>query len=159
LGSEPHQLGLGVDQGQHLHAKRALQGRVLVELVDHLARLRAALELDHHADPAPIGFVTQVRDRVDPILAHKLGDALDQRGFVDHVRQLGDHDPLPGGVHVLDVGDAAHDHAPFAFAIGGLDSVAADDDAAGRKVWPLVGKSGPWMNCINSSTPTSSTVS
>ncbi len=67
-----------VDERDHVHAERALHRRVLVELVQHDLGDRVALELDHQAHPALVGLVAQVGDLGDPLVAHEVGDLLDQ---------------------------------------------------------------------------------
>ena len=79
---------------QHDDAERRLQRRVLVEVVeDDLGHL-AALQLDDDPHAVAIGLVAQVRDAFDRLLAHQLGDLLDQPRLVDLVRNLGDDDRL-----------------------------------------------------------------
>ncbi len=54
-----------LDQSQHVDAERLLQGRVLEEVVQHLHRLRVALQLDDHAHAGPVGLVAKVADPVE----------------------------------------------------------------------------------------------
>ena len=66
------------DDRQHDDAEAALQRRVLVEIVqDDLADL-AALQVDDDAHAVAIGLVADVGDAFDRLLAHQLGDPLDQ---------------------------------------------------------------------------------
>ena len=51
-----------------------LHARVLVERVEHLARLAGAAQLDDDAHAVAVGLVAQVADAVDSC-AHQLGDA------------------------------------------------------------------------------------
>ena len=88
------QARLAIHQRQQLHAKGGLQRGVFVQLVEHLVRLRAALQLDDDAHPAPVGFIAQVGDIVQPPFARQLGDALDQAGLVELVGDLGDDDAV-----------------------------------------------------------------
>ena len=73
-------------------------------------------------------------DAVDVLLAHQLGDALEQARLVHLVRQLGDDDGLAALVVFLDVGARAHDRRPRPVAIGGGDLLRAVDDAGGREI-------------------------
>ena len=134
---QPEQFRLAADEGQHLHAEGALQRSVLVELVEHLLGLRAALELDDDRDAAPVGLVAQVGDGVKAPVAHEFGDALDEGGLVHLIGQFGDDDAVPVAAHFLDVRHPAHDHAPLALAVGRLDPFHPHDDAAGREVRPF----------------------
>ena len=92
---------LPVHQRQHVDEEGGLHGGVFVEVVEHLARLRFALQLDDDAHALAVGLVAQVADAVDLLVLDQLGDALDQGGLVDLVGQLGDDDLLAlraGGV-------------------------------------------------------------
>ena len=52
--------------------------RVLVQLVQHHARDRVALQLDDDAHAVAVGLVAQVADALELLVAHQLGDVLDQ---------------------------------------------------------------------------------
>ena len=52
----------------------------------------AALQIDDDAHAVAIRLVADVGDALDRLLAHELGDALDQPRLVDLVRDLGDDD-------------------------------------------------------------------
>ena len=54
----------------------------------------AALELDDDAHAVAVGLVAQVGDALDPLVAHQVGDLLDQLRLVDLVGDLGDDDRL-----------------------------------------------------------------
>ena len=128
-------------------------GGVLIELVEHLLGLGAALQLDDDAHAAPVGFIAQVRDVSRSFFAHQVGDTFDQGGFIHLVgiSVMTMRYRLPA--HLLDMGHAAQDDA----ALGRwrrrrrMPSVPT--------MIPPVGKSGPGMNFINSSIGTSSIVS
>ena len=64
-----------------------LQRREAVELVQHHVGHGVALELDHDAIAVAVGFVAQVGDALDLLLAHQLGDALDHRRLVHLIRE------------------------------------------------------------------------
>ena len=66
------------DDGQHDDPEAALQRRVLVEVVEDDVADLAALQVDDDAHAVAIGFVADVRDAFDRLLAHQVGDALDQ---------------------------------------------------------------------------------
>ncbi len=71
-----------------------------------------------------------------PIL-HQIGNALDHRGLVHLVRNLGDDDALALRLVVdLDLGLRAHDDAPAAREVRVMNPLAPIDDAAGRKIGP-----------------------
>ncbi len=91
LGHQLPRVRIG-DQREHDHAKRALHGRVLVQLVEHHTRNGIALELHHHPHAVTIGLVTQRADAGELLFAHQLGDVLHELGLVHLVRQFGDDD-------------------------------------------------------------------
>ena len=79
---------LAVHHGQEDHGEAFLHLRVLVELVQDDLRFGAALQLDDDAHAVAIGFVANVGDVVDDFVVHQVGDALDELGFVDLVRNF-----------------------------------------------------------------------
>ena len=96
----------------------------------------AALELDDHAHAVLVGLVAQLGDAVDFLVAHQLGDALEQARLVHLVRQLGDDDGLAPAdlVDVFEMRARADRQAAAAGAIGGGDFGRAVDDAGGREI-------------------------
>ena len=60
---------------------------VLVEIVEDDVADLAALQVDDDAHAVAIGFVADVGDAFDRLLAHQFGDALDQPRLVDLVRE------------------------------------------------------------------------
>ena len=135
-----HELGrvrIGHER-QHDDAERRLHHRVLVELVEHDARNRIALELDDDAHAVAIGLVPQVADALELLVAHQLGDVLDQLRLVDLVGELGDDDlRLVRGLLLLDHRARAHHDAAASRLLIILDARAAVDVAAGREVGTL----------------------
>src|SRR5574341_1193371 len=136
-GLERQDARLAIDQGQHLHAERALQGRVFEKLVEHFARLRPALEFDHDGHAAPVGLVAQVGDHVNPVFAHQFGDTLDDGGLVDLEGNFGDDDAVTVAGHWLDGGACPHHDPPLAGGVGVDDPLTAHDDAASREIRSL----------------------
>jgi hypothetical protein len=129
------QFGLAAHQGHHVHAKGVLQLGLLVEVVQHHLGQFATLELDHHAHAGLVALVLDVADALDLLVVHQLGDALQQRLFVDLVGQLIDDDGLALAlVDVLEVALGAHDDAATAGAVAVLHALHAVDDACGREV-------------------------
>ena len=84
-----------VDDGQHDDAEGLLQLGVLVEVVEHDLGDLAALQLDDDAHAVAVALVADVGDAFDRLLAHQLGDPLDQLRLVHLVGDLGDDDLLP----------------------------------------------------------------
>ena len=80
----------------------------------------AALELDHDPDALAVGLVAQVGDALDRLLAHQLGDPLDQPRLVHLVRDLGDDDRLAVALRwVSMLGARAHLDDAAAGGVGG----------------------------------------
>ena len=72
------------------------------------------------------------------LVAHQLGDLLDQRRLVDLVGDLGDDDALAVALlGLLDAGAAAHRDAAAAGRVRRADAGGAADDAARREVGAL----------------------
>ena len=130
-------LGLTVEHGQEDHGEALLHLRVLVELVEHDLRLRAALELDDDAHAVAIALVANVADFIDDFFGDKLGDALDELGLVDLVWDLGDDDRqfFLGDIFSGHLG--AHHEAAAAGLVGVDDAALAVEESAGREIGPL----------------------
>ena len=134
---EVHQLRLAVQQRDHVDAEHGLHRRLLVEVVEDDVRDLAALQLDHDAHAVLVGLVAQLRDALDQLAAHQVGDALEQPRLVHLVRQLGDDDRLAAvRVDLLDLGLRPHDDAAAAGRVGVVDLARAVDDAGGREIGP-----------------------
>ena len=81
-------------QRDHVGAEARLHRGEAPELVEHDVGDRVALQLDDDAHAVAVGFVAQVGDALDALLAHQLGDLLDQRRLVDLIGNLGDDQRL-----------------------------------------------------------------
>ena len=75
-------------QRDHVGAEARLQRGEAPELVEHHVGDRVALDLDDDAHAVAVGFVAQVGNALDALLAHELGDLLDQRRLVDLIGNL-----------------------------------------------------------------------
>ena len=128
-----HQRTAAVER-HHVGAERGLQRREAVELVEHHVDHGLALQLDHHAVAVAVGFVAQLRDAFDLLLAHQFGHALDHGGLVHLVRNFRDDDRFALLADGLDLDLAAHHDRAAAAQIGAADALAAEDDAAGREI-------------------------
>ena len=127
-------LGLAADQRHHVAAERALQRGEAVQLVQHDIGHGVALKLDHHAHALAIGFVADVGDALDLLVAHIFGDLLDHRRLVHLIGNLGDDERLALLADGLVVHPPAHHDRAAALVIGRADACLAEDHAAGRKV-------------------------
>src|SRR5688572_26527763 len=108
------QLRLAVDEADHVDAEHALQRRLLEQVVQHDVRELAALQLDDDTHAVLVGLVAQLADALELLLAHELGNALDEPRLVYLVRQLRDDDcfAIAALTERLDVRTAAHVNAP-----------------------------------------------
>ena len=132
---EVEHLGLVVDQRHHVHAEGVLQLRMLVEVVEDDLGQFVPLQFDHDAHAVLVGLVANVGNALDLLLAHQLGDPLEQGLLVHLVGQLVDDDRLAVALaDVLEVGLGAHHHAAAAGAVALAHAGHAVDDARGREV-------------------------
>ena len=87
------------------------------------------------AQAVTIGFVADVGNALEHLLANEFRDALDQPGLVDLIGNGVDDDALAVAfLRDFDLRLGAHDHHAAAGQVRLLDSLSADDVAAGRKV-------------------------
>ncbi len=126
-----------VDQSQQVDGNAVLQLRVLEQLIEHMLRMRVALELDHQAHALAIRLVAQVCYAFDLALLHQLGDAFLELGLVHLERQLRDDDRRTAAVRFLEVVLAAQNDTAASGGVGVSDAFLPQDDAAGREVGPL----------------------
>ena len=88
---EVHQLWLAVMQGHHVDAKDALHGRVLVKVIQHDIADLTRPKLDDDAHAVLVGFVAQLANALKSLVAHQIGNLLNQTRLVYLVRQLGNN--------------------------------------------------------------------
>ncbi len=132
---ERHHPRLVVDDRQQDDAEGGLHLGQLVERVEDDLRDLAALDVEDDADALAVGLVAQVGDPFDLLLAHQLGDVLEQALLVDLVGDLGDDDGLAVAAQLgLDVGARPHLDDAAAGGVGGADALEAVDEAGGREV-------------------------
>ena len=122
---EAQQLRAAAVQRHHVDAEARLQRREAVELVQHHVGDRVALQLDDDAHAVAVGFVADVGDALDPLVAHQLGDLLLHRRLVHLVGNLGDDDRLALLADRLEMHAAAHDDRAAAGLEGGADAGSA----------------------------------
>ena len=125
-----------VDQREAVDAEGVLQLGVLVQLVEHDLGVGVALELDDDAHALAGGLVAQVGDPGDGLGVDQVGDLLEQPGLVDHVGDLGDHDPLAfaRAAGLLDLADGTDLDRPTAGGERLVGAGLAEDQPAGREV-------------------------
>ena len=128
-------LRASADDREHDDAEARLQRRVLVEVVEHDLGHFAALQLDDDAHAVAVGFVAQIGNALDRLLAHQVGDPLDQVLLVDLIRDLGDDDRDPVALLArLDRRLGPHLNGAAAGRIGLHGPVAPEDEAAGGEI-------------------------
>ena len=82
-----------------------------------------------------VGFVADVDNALDGLLANQLGDLLDQPGLVDLIGNLGDDDRrLVALLRLLELVLGAQEDRAAAGAVGIHDALATHDEAAGGEV-------------------------
>lgn len=91
------------------------------------------------------GLVTHVGDALDALLVHEARDLLLQGALVHHVGDLSEHQAVATRLGGLDMRLGTHGDGAAAGLVGLADAVGAHDEGA-------VGKSGPGMICMSSST-------
>ncbi len=77
-----------VYESDHIHVEGRLEAGMLVEVVENRLGAGLPLEINHHSDSVPVGFVPQATDAFDLPILYQLGDAGEERGFVYLVRKL-----------------------------------------------------------------------
>ena len=132
--AQRQRLGPPAVEGQHVAAEEGLHRREAVELVERHLGGGVALELDDDAHAVAVGFVLDVGDPVDALVAGGLGDPLDHGRLVDLVGDLVDDDGVAVLAQFLDMGPGAQDHASAALDIGLPGARAPEHDAAGGEV-------------------------
>ena len=98
-----HRARRAIDKRHEVHRKRVLQLRLFVKAVERDFGVLPALQFDDHAHAVAVGFVAQIGDAFDFFVARHLGDAGDERGFVDLIRQLLDNNRLPRRAFFVDI--------------------------------------------------------
>ena len=129
-----HRLRPAGIERHHVGREIRLQRRETVELVQHHVGHGVALQFDDDAKTVAVGFVAQVGDALDLLLAHQFGDALDHGGLVHLEGNFGDDDRFAILADGVDRDLAAHHDRAAAEMIGRADALASEDDAAGREI-------------------------
>ncbi len=117
-----------------LAGKFDCSGVNLIELVQHHVGHRVTLQFDYHAQAVTIGFVTQIGDALDLLLAHQITDPRDHGGLVHLVGNFGDDDRFAVLADRVDLDLPAHHDRAAAEMIGRANALTSEDDAAGRKI-------------------------
>src|SRR5215471_981782 len=140
---QAHLARLAADDGEQDHAERFLHLGVLEKIVEDELRLFAALQLDDDAHAFAVAFVANVGDAFDLFVGDKLGDAFDELGFVDLVRNFRNDDVFAVFADFFDGRLGAHGETAAAALVGLLDAFAACDEAAGGQI-----RAGDILHCF-----------
>ena len=108
---QPQLTRLAAHDSQQDHAERFLHLGVLEEIVQDELRFLTPLQLDDDAHAFARGLVAHVGNAFDLLGLNEFGDALDQFGFVDLVRNFRDDDIFAVLGGLFDGRFCAHDEA------------------------------------------------
>src|SRR4029079_8704738 len=127
---------LAVYDGEIYYAERLLHRCKLVEVIQHDVRDRVAFQLDHDAHAFPIRFIPQVRNPLELLVIDQLGNSFEQLGFIDLIRNLGDHDghSFAGASDAIYGRARPHDDHASAGGVGVVYALATVDESSGWKV-------------------------
>ena len=128
-------LRLAVNQGHHVHTKRVLQLRLLVQVVKNHFGYFTALEFNHQAHTGLVRLVLNMADAFNLLLVNQFCHAFLQSLFVDLVRQLVNDDGLACAfVNVFKMALGPHHDFSTPRAVAVFDAVDAVNNARRRKV-------------------------
>ena len=130
-------LRLVIHQSQHCHAKRRLHlclGKQAIQ--DHL-RVRVLFELDDDAHTVAVGFIADIGNTLEALVAHLVGHGGNELAFVDLIGKLGDDDALAVLAELLELGSGTDGDFTAAGRVGGADAASAHDDTARREIGAL----------------------
>ena len=131
---DPEQLRAATHQGEHIGAETRLHRRPAIELVEDDIGIGIALELDDNAHAGAIGFIAQIGNTLDLLLAYKVGDLFDHRRLVHLEGDLVNDDRHAILAHFLDAGQRAHDDRTTPGRDRTAGTGAAENLGAGREI-------------------------
>ena len=112
------QLRLAIDQGHHIHTKGVLQLRLLIEIVQYNLRHFTTFQLDHDTHTRFIGFIANIGDTFEFLVAHVFSDTFQQGLLIHLVWQLiNDDGRTTFFTKFFKMRFCAHDYAATASAI------------------------------------------
>ena len=127
-------LGPATVQRQHVAAEVGLHGRETEELVHHHFGRRVALQLDHDAHAVAVGFVLNMRDAFDLLVAGRFCDPLDHGGLIHLIGDLVDNDGPSVLADFLYPRFGADDDAATPLKIGFARTGTAQHDTTGWEI-------------------------
>ena len=96
------------DEREHVNTERRLHRCLFVQVVQNDTRIRVAADFDDDAHPVSIRLVSKIRDAFDFLIAHQVGNLLDQPGFVHLIRNLVDENAFPSIFQHFNLGFRTH---------------------------------------------------
>ena len=132
LEVERHRASL--HQADVVDAERALQLRVLKQVVEHHAGHGVAPQVVHDAHAVAVAFVAHVGNALNLLVVDERGGLLNHRRLVHHVGNFGDDNLLLAGLGRLKRGLGAHDYPPAPGLKRLLHALVAVNDAPRREV-------------------------
>ena len=112
-------------------------GGLLEKVIEDHLGVGVLLQLDDDTHTDTVGFVTEIGDTFQPLVADLLSDLADQLALVHLVGQLGDDDADPVLAEFLELGTGTNHHLAAAGGVGGTDTAAAHNNTAGGEVGSL----------------------
>ncbi len=121
-------------QRHHVAAKRGLQWRVAIKLVQHHISNRIALQFNHNAIAFAVRFVAQVGNAFNTLVAHQFGHFLDHRSLVHLIGNFGDDDSFAVATHWFNRYATAHDDRATTRGVSRIDASASENNTTGREI-------------------------
>ncbi len=132
--------GLTFDQRQRVGTEVVLKRGEFVEVVENDLRVGITAQFDNDAHAIAVAFIANVGDAFELLVIDELGNALNQRGLVGLIRQLGDDHRIAIGtsfrLNRFDRGNTAHGDRTTSTGVGLANALAAKDLTTGRKIRP-----------------------
>ncbi len=110
-------LGLSVDNRQHISTKGTLHGSMFEKICQYGIRIFIPLQLYHNPHTFTIGLIAQILNPFKSLFLYMFCDLLNQPGLINHIRQFCNDQCFPGAVRDrLHLGPGPHsDNAATGF--------------------------------------------
>ena len=129
---------LTIDQRHAVDAKNGLQLSLRVQIIEHDLAGFAAPQLDNDTHTVFVGFIPQLGDALDLLFLDQLGNAFDQPGLIQLIRQLRNDDGVLVRLVITDnLSPGTHINTPATGTVRLHDAGAAVDNGRGWKIGPL----------------------
>ena len=127
-------LRLAPYQRQHIDGAGILQLGILIQLIQNQRAVGVAAVFHHDLHTGTAGFVTDIRNTLDPLVLHLIGHGRYQHGLVHLVGDLGDDDAV---LFLLDLCLGTNHYTAVAVHIGLVNAGGAVDRSGGGKIRSL----------------------